>query len=134
VCVHSLCLLFQCLKMFHRVHLHAKGGCVTQCQPEDTHREFNKNNRHELFPKSSLSAKGRRSTDPITNFRAKVRTAPGMALDAVKSTFQSIVQTPPHLTQSRILLHRTDQGKPNSLLSFFTYNYYNYLHKEIYGY
>ncbi len=49
---------------------------VTQCQPEDTHREFNKNNRHELFLKSSLSAKGRRSTDPITNFRAKVRTSP----------------------------------------------------------
>ncbi len=41
VCRFSLCLLFQCLKMFHRVHLHAKGGCVTQCQPEDTHREFN---------------------------------------------------------------------------------------------
>ncbi len=52
-------------------------------------------NKCELFLKFPLSAKGRRSTDPITNARAKVRTAPGMALDAVKSTFQSIVQTPP---------------------------------------
>ncbi len=34
-------------------------------------------NRYELFLKSSLSAKGRRSTDPITNFRAKVRMSPG---------------------------------------------------------
>ncbi len=112
VCRFSLCLLFQCLKMFHRVHLHAKGGCVTHVHLK-THREFNKTNRHELFLKSSLSAKGRRSTDPITNFRAKVRMSPGMSLDAFKSTFQSIFQ-PPHLTQSRTLFHRPDKGKPNS--------------------
>ncbi len=101
VCRFSLCLLFQCLKMFHRVHLHAKGGCVTQCQPEDTHRQ--------------LSAKGRRSTDPITNFRAKVRTAPGMALDAFMSTFLEGISTPPSLpARSCAFLHRTDKGKPNS--------------------
>ncbi len=82
--------------MFHRVHLHAKGGCVTQCQPEDTHGEFKPSNRNELLPQSPpFHAKGRRSTDPITNARAKVRTAPGMVLDTVKPTFQSIVQTPP---------------------------------------
>ncbi len=89
---------------------------VTQCQPEDTHGEFKPSNRNELLPQSPpFHAKGRRSTDPITNARAKVRTAPGMVLDTVKPTFQSIVQTPPLFTQSRMLLHRTDQGKPNSL-------------------
>ncbi len=71
-------------------------------------------NRYELFLKFSLSAKGRRSTDPITNFRAKVRMSPGMSLDTFKSTFQSIFQPPPHLTQSRTLFHRPDKGKPNS--------------------
>ncbi len=81
-----------------------------------THTENSKpSNRNELLPQSPpFHAKGRSSTDPITNARAKVRTAPGMVLDTVKPTFQSIVQTPP-FTQSRILLHRTDQGKPNSL-------------------
>ncbi len=59
--------------------------------------------------------KWRGSTDPITKrSRAKVRTAPGMVLDTVKPTFQSIVQNPP-LKQSRTFLRRTDQGKPNSL-------------------
>ncbi len=58
VCRFSLCLLFQCLKMFHRVHLHAKGGCVTQCQPEDTHREFQTQQQKWIItPKSSLSRK-----------------------------------------------------------------------------
>ncbi len=51
--------------------------CVTQCQPEDTHGEFKPSNRNELLPKSPpFHAKGRRSTDLITNFRAKVRTSP----------------------------------------------------------
>ncbi len=41
---------------------------VTQCQPEDTHGEFQPSNRNELLPKSPpFHAKGRRSTDPITN-------------------------------------------------------------------
>ncbi len=45
---------------------------VTQCQPEDTHGEFKPSNRNELLPKSPpFHAKGRRSTDPITNARCK---------------------------------------------------------------
>ncbi len=44
--------------------------------------------------------KWRGSTDPITKrSRAKVRTAPGMVLDTVKPTFQSIVQNPPFKTK-----------------------------------
>ncbi len=60
--------------------------------------------------------KWRGSTDPITKrSRAKVRTAPGMVLDTVKPTFQSIVQNPPFKTKQDFFLRRTDQGKPNSL-------------------
>ncbi len=67
-------------------------------------------------------------TDPITNARAKVRTAPGMALDTVKSTFQSIVQTPPFNTKQDS--SPSDRPRKTKLLAFsFTYNYYNYLHK-----
>ncbi len=41
---------------------------VTQCQPENTHGEFQPSNRNELLPQSPLfHAKERRSTDPITN-------------------------------------------------------------------
>ncbi len=41
---------------------------VTQCQPENTHGEFQPSNRNELLPKSPpFHAKGRGSTDPITN-------------------------------------------------------------------
>ncbi len=44
--------------------------------------------------------KWRGSTDPITKrSRARVRTAPGMVLDTVKPTFQSIVQNPPFKTK-----------------------------------
>ncbi len=47
-------------------------GGVTQCQPEDIHGEFKPSNRNELLPKSPpFHAKGRRSTDPITNARCK---------------------------------------------------------------
>ncbi len=43
-------------------------GVVTQCQPENTHGEFQPSNRNELLPKSPpFHAKGRGSTDPITN-------------------------------------------------------------------
>ncbi len=41
---------------------------VTQCQPENTHGEFQPSNRNELLPKSPpFHANGWRSTDPITN-------------------------------------------------------------------
>ncbi len=36
MCVCSLCLLFQCLPMFHREHHQAKGGCVMPARHEDT--------------------------------------------------------------------------------------------------
>ncbi len=89
---------------------------VTQCQPEDTHRQFNRATNVNYSSSSPLSAKGRRSTDPITNARAKVRTAPGMALDAVKSTFQSIVQTPPFNTKQDS--SPSDRPRKTKLLAF----------------
>ncbi len=74
-------------------------------------------NRHELFLKFSLSTKGRRSTDPITNVRAKVRTAPGMALDAFKSTFQSIFQPPPPFNTKQDS-SPSDRPRKTKLLAF----------------
>ncbi len=93
---------------------------VTQCQPEDTHTENSKpSNRNELLPQSPpFHAKGRRSTDPITNARAKVRTAPGMVLDTVKPTFQSIVQTPPFNTKQNS--SPSDRPRKTKLLAFLT--------------
>ncbi len=106
-----------------------KVTCVVRHRHK-THTENSKpSNRNELLPQSPpFHAKGRRSTDPITNARAKVRTAPGMALDTVKSTFQSIVQTPPFNTKQDS--SPSDRPRKTKLLAFFsTYNYYNYLHK-----
>ncbi len=39
--------------------------------------------------------KGEGQLTSSVTFAAKVRTAPGMVLDTVKPTFQSIVQNPP---------------------------------------
>ncbi len=86
-------------------------------------------NKYELFLKSSLSAKGRRSTDPITNFRAKVRTA----------TFLEGISTPPSLpARSCAFLHRTDKGKPNSWqllqlstqINIWIFNVYSFPHRH----
>ncbi len=87
--------------------------CVTQCQPEDTHREFQTQQQKWI-----ITPKGRRSTDPITNARAKVRTAPGMVLDTVKPTFQSIVQTPPFKTKQDS--SPPDRPRKTKLLAFLT--------------
>ncbi len=95
----------------------SKGGCVVRHRHEDTHREFNPANRHELFLKFSLSAKGRRSTDPITNLRAKVRMSPGMALDAFKPTFQSIFQPPPPFNTKQDS-SPSDRPRKTKLLTF----------------
>ncbi len=97
----------------------------TCCTPVVRHRhqtptENSKpSNSNELLPQSPpFHAKGRRSTDPITNARAKVRTAPGMALDTVKSTFQSIVQTPPFNTKQDS--SPSDRPRKTKLLAFLT--------------
>ncbi len=104
------------------------------CPPEDTHREFNKTNRHELFLKSSLSAKGRRSTDPITNFRAKVRTSPRKPETPLGLHSWRVFQPLP-LSQHEAVLFSIGQTKENRIPDIYSnYDYYNYLHKEIYGY
>ncbi len=97
----------------------SKGGCVVRHRHKTHTANSKPSNRNELLPQSSpFHAKGRRSTDPITNARAKVRTAPGMALDTVKSTFQSIVQTPPFNTKQDS--SPSDRPRKTKLLAFST--------------
>ncbi len=116
VCRFSLCLLFQCLKMFHRVHLHAKGGCVTQCQPEDTHREFQTQQQKWIItPKSSLSRKREKVNWSHHKRSCKGTDGSGNGSGHRQAYIPEHSSKPPHLKQSRIFLHRTDQGKPNSL-------------------
>ncbi len=63
--------------------------------------------------------KWRGSTDPIAKrSRAKVRTAPGMVLDTVKPTFQSIVQNPPFKTKQEF--SPSDEPRKTKLLAFLT--------------
>ncbi len=89
---------------------------VTQCQPEDIHGEFKPSNRNELLPKSPpFHAKGRRSTDPITNARCKGTDGSGNGSGRLhvyipKGYFN------PSLSPStkQYSVQRTDKGKPFS--------------------
>ncbi len=73
-----------------------RGMCNTMSTWRHTQENSNPATEMNYYQKNPpFHAQGRRSTDLISNFRAKVRTAPGMVLDTVKPTFQSIVQNPP---------------------------------------
>ncbi len=53
--------------MFHRVHLHTKGGCVTQCRPETHTENANPATENNYYPKVLPSMQsGEGQPDPIT--------------------------------------------------------------------
>ncbi len=77
-------------------NFHLGASCNTISTWRHTQENSNPATEMNYYQKNPpFHAQGRRSTDLISNFRAKVRTAPGMVLDTVKPTFQSIVQNPP---------------------------------------
>ncbi len=90
---------------------------VTQCQPEDTHGEFKPSNRNELLPKSPpFHAKGRRSTDPITNARCKGTDGSGNGSGRLHVYIPRGYFNPSlsPSTKQYSVPFRTDKGKPNS--------------------
>ncbi len=91
--------------------------CVTQCQPEDTHGEFQPSNRNELLPKSPpFHAKGRRSTDPITNARCKGTDGSGNGSGRLHGYIPRGYFNPSlsPSTKQYSVPFRTDKGKPFS--------------------
>ncbi len=90
---------------------------VTQCQPEDTHGEFQPSNRNELLPKSPpFHAKGRRSTDPITNARCKGTDGSGNGSGRLHGYIPRGYFNPSlsPSTKQYSVPFRTDKGKPFS--------------------
>ncbi len=71
--------------------------------------------------------KGEGQLIPSLTLGAKVRTAPGMALDAFMSTFLEGISTPPSLPARSSTLFHFGQTKENRIPDIFST--YNYLHK-----
>ncbi len=99
--------------------LHEYTYCNTISTWRHTQENSNPATEMNYYQKNPpFHAQGRRSTDLISNFRAKVRTAPGMVLDTVKPTFQSIVQNPPFKTKQDF--SPSDRPRKTKLLAFLT--------------
>ncbi len=100
--------------------------CNTMSTWKHTQRMPTQQQKTIITQKSSLPCKSGEGQPTLTKrSRARVRTAPGMVLDTVKPTFQSIVQNPPFKTkQDFFSVGRTKENQTPCL--FDTYNYCNY--------
>ncbi len=114
VCRFSLCLLFQCLTMFHREHHQANGGCVVLRRREHTHREFNPATDMNYSSSSPSLQKGEGQLIPSLTFVQRYECLRECLWTPLSLHSRTYFNPPPHLTQSRTLFHRTDKGKPNS--------------------
>ncbi len=93
-----------------------RGMCNTLAFLKTHTRRIQPRSRNELLPKkSSLSAKEEGQLIPSLTLSCKGTDGSGNGSGHRQAYIPEHSSKPPHLKQSRSFLHRTDQGKPNSL-------------------
>ncbi len=81
---------------------------------EHTHREFNPATDMNYSSSSPSLQKGEGQLIPSLTFVQRYECLREWLWTPSSLHSRAYFNPPPHLTQSRTLLHRTDQGKPNS--------------------
>ncbi len=94
---------------------HKRGMCNTMSTWKHTRRIPTQQQKWIITPKSSLSRKREKVNWSHHKRSCKGTDGSGNGSGHRQAYIPEHSSKPPHLKQSRIFLHRTDQGKPNSL-------------------